>query len=77
MRLCQGKFRWDTGERFFPHRVVGPWNRFPREINGHGRACQSSRNTWTMLLILCLVLGIPVRRKELLILVGPFQLETI
>lgn len=30
-----------------------------------------------MLLVLSLVLGIPVRRRKLLILGGPFQLETI
>lgn len=45
--------------------------------HGHGRACQSSRSTWTMLLVLSLVLGIPVKRRKLLILGGPFQLETI
>lgn len=32
MKLCQGKFRWDIGERLFLQGLVGPWNRFPRDM---------------------------------------------
>lgn len=63
-------------------KVLSPWGGWSLEQVPQGnkwswQSCQSSRSTWTMPLILCLVLGIPVRRRELLILVGPFQLETI
>lgn len=52
MKLNQSKFRLDTGEMFFTGRVLGHWDRLPRDFpcpwSWH-EACQSSRSTWAAL----------------------------
>lgn len=76
MKLHQGTFRLDIRKRFFTERLVSHWNSVLREVIRH-QACQEFREHLDDTLSHGLVLDIPVKGRELdlMILMGPLQFE--